>query len=133
MLVRRTQLKRTAFARRLTPLRQISPERRARKAHDTEYMLWVKTLCCCAPVHCCRGVVQAHHAGKRPGMRLKAPDDTCIPLCPQAHRDLHSQAGPFREMTGSELRQWQNARIEETQAAWARHILLKKTAGKDQQ
>ena len=125
-----TPLRTRTPLRRSTPLRQVAPERRARKSRDTIYMLWVKTICCCAPPHRCRGTVQAHHAGKRPGMRMKAPDDTCIPLCPQAHRDLHSHAGPFREMTGEELRQWQDQRIEETRAAWEK---VPKTARGDQQ
>lgn len=82
-------------------------------------MLWIKTLPCCAPgPHVCHRIVQAHHAGKNPGMRLKAPDDTCIPLCKQAHTDLDAMAGVFRDFDGESLRAWQDERIAHYRALW---------------
>jgi hypothetical protein len=117
---RRTPLARAPFKRRAKPMRQrarkprriVTPENRRR-------MAWVRTERCCAPPHICEGIVQAHHAGKNPGMRLKSPDDTVIPLCMKAHQDIDNHAGAFRGMSGEELREWQDQKIAIYQAKWA--------------
>lgn len=101
-------------------------ERRSGRQRDTAYMLWVKTLNCCAwrgtdasPM-CVDGVfnnVEAHHAGRRAAGR-KANDDTCIPLCNFHHRCWHSGAPPFDRWTREQRREWADARIADTQAKW---------------
>jgi hypothetical protein len=85
-----------------------------------EYVAWIRHRQCCAPgaPRGCVGIVQAHHAGKNPGMRLKAHDETCIPLCAQHHCDIDSMSGPFRAMTGPELRDWQDQQIRQHRQAY---------------
>jgi hypothetical protein len=64
------------------------------------------------------GAVEAHHAGVKPGVGLKADDRTSIPLCHKHHRELEDKSGKFRGRTKSMMREWEDARIAETQAAW---------------
>lgn len=116
--MKRTALHRKTPLRRSKPMRQRSSKRRPTSLEDHAYMAWVHTLDCCAPDHVCAGRIEAHHAGKKPGLRLKAPDDTVIPLCTQAHRDIDAHAGPFRGWTGAELREWQDYQIIVFQAMW---------------
>jgi hypothetical protein len=59
----------------------------------------------------CRGRIEAHHAGTRPGIALKSHDHTALPLCTQHHRDLHALAGPFRGWRKEELRSWSEMEI----------------------
>lgn len=72
-----------------------------------EYVRRVKALPCAVGHRGgCSGGVEAHHAGPRPGLGLKAPDDTCVPLCGQHHRDYHAAAGPFRGLRRAERERW---------------------------
>jgi hypothetical protein len=66
------------------------PARRARRARrDTgparswKYRAWIRTLGCC----CCGSTfeIEAAHTGDDGGMKLKASDFTCIPLCSDCH------------------------------------------------
>jgi len=58
----------------------------------------------------------AHHAGRRPGVGMKAADDTAIPLCYRHHQQWHDASGYFHGMTRSERRKWSDERIIETRA-----------------
>jgi hypothetical protein len=136
MLTRRTPIKRSPLPPRRTPLRRSRKPIRQRRAkprrdgrvRDTERMLWIKKLRCCAPQpHVCwnspdvePGQVECHHAGKKPGMGIKADDDTGIPLCSLAHRQCESYSGPFRGWTGEQMRGWHDQQIAETRALWDR-------------
>lgn len=100
-------------------------KRRSARQRDTEYMLRVKQLPCCAyapsdPACYSAGkVIHAHHAGQRAGGR-KADDDTCIPLCEEHHRNWHDARGRFYGWTRDQRRTWADARIAETRAKLAR-------------
>lgn len=43
----------------------------------------------------CLGPTHAHHAGRKPGTALKAPDNTAIPFCAKHHREWHDANGFF--------------------------------------
>lgn len=64
----------------------------------------------------CSGRIDPHHAGRRPGMALKAPDDTAIPLCRWHHRALERLFGPFHGWVAEQLWAWREERIAETRA-----------------
>ncbi len=53
-------------------------------ARDPKYRAFVRTLACCV-CGTSRGV-EAAHTGEDGGMRMKASDYSCIPLCPACHR-----------------------------------------------
>ena len=64
----------------------------------------------------CAGRLDPHHAGRRPGIGMKAPDDTAIPICRWHHRALECLYGPFHHWTGLQVRTWEDLRIDETRA-----------------
>ena len=51
---------------------------------DEKYKAWVRTLPCCVS-ECNRGRIEAAHTGSDGGMRLKASDRSCVPLCHYHH------------------------------------------------
>lgn len=94
---------------------------------DPAYVDWIRRQRCLAigmEGHRCKGPVQAHHAGSRVGRPVvkggdrRAHDRTAIPICLQAHTELHDASGPFRAMQKAAKRLWQDDRIAETQARW---------------
>jgi hypothetical protein len=105
-----------------TPLKRKTPLRREgsrgdtkyrRRPRDLEYMKWVRRQPCCARNFAttpCEGRVQADHAGRR-GMRQKADDRTCIPLCRRHHRERDNFHGAFKEWGHDRMRQWLDAMI----------------------
>ena len=68
--------------------RKVFSDRRATRrwhrgpARDARYLAWVRTL----PCEICGGLAEAAHTGADGGMRQKASDFTCIPLCHRCHR-----------------------------------------------
>ena len=91
---------------------------RARKARrNPAYVTWVRSLfCVLSSLRECWGRTEPHHAGKKPGVGLKAADDTCIPLCVRHHRELEDKSGFFKGWAKDEMRTWEDAMIAETQA-----------------
>jgi hypothetical protein len=69
----------------------------------------------------CYGRIEAHHAGKNPGMGMKAPDDTTVPLCVRHHREITDHTGPFLTMFRAELRDLQDRWVAETTARYLSH------------
>lgn len=86
---------------------------------DFAYCLWVKTLpCLLRDTHeagPCMGIIQAAHAGERPGTGLKAPDRTTVPLCVIHHIHLDQSLGMFEPMTEAQRMAWRMAAIVKTQ------------------
>ena len=64
----------------------------------------------------CKGAIQAHHAGPRPGLSMKAADTTTIPLCMQHHTEWHSSAGVFHWWSRETRPSWSDEQIEWTQS-----------------
>jgi hypothetical protein len=61
-----------------------------------------------------------HHAGRRPGISMKAPDDTAIPLCRWHHRAIETAAGlPFRLWTKAFRITWYDEVITHTRQVFA--------------
>lgn len=87
---------------------------------DPNRLRWVKTLRCLArgTADTCDQVVEAHHAGRR-GLGRKAHDNTAVPLCVLHHRQFHDGSGAFAGWNKDKRRQWSEAAIAATQAAWA--------------
>ena len=122
---RSTPLKRY---KRLNPRRKTA--RRSNQLRSPEYLAFVRTLPCCAlqeehdvmktlmGQECSRGI-HAHHAGRRPGTGVKAPDDTAIPLCDVHHFEWHQAAGMFHGWSREQRREWADARIAETKIAFS--------------
>lgn len=55
---------------------------------DEKYKAWIRTLPCCITgciTECNRGRIEAAHTGSDGGMRLKASDRSCVPLCHYHH------------------------------------------------
>lgn len=78
-------------------------------------MRWIKTLPCAV---CGRTGSEASHTGPR-GLGQKAPDEQCIPLCPDHHRhrrDALDVAGPrrFEELHGMDIK----ALVRRLQGVW---------------
>lgn len=101
-----------------------TPRRSARK-EDPEFVRLVHLLPCCArriDGHRCSGPIQAHHAGSKHdhGAGALADDDTAIPLCEGAHRDLEdavgsvSGRGTFAKWSGPQRMAWEQVQISET-------------------
>lgn len=110
-------MKRGKPLRRRARLRPRSRSKR-KAPRDFAYMLWVKQQPCMLTgdplAGECRGPVHAHHAGTRPGVAMKAPDATCIPLCERHHDDWHACRGLF-DATKEARRAWADWAIEATQ------------------
>ena len=110
--------------RRKTYMRAKPPRRLKTPRSNPAYLAFVRTLGCCAilqhfRVRFCDGPIHAHHAGRRPGVGMKAPDDTAIPLCSAHHRAWHDGAGPFLGMSKLERFAWSLVRIGEVRALYA--------------
>lgn len=113
--------------RRRTPLRHLRTMRwrphRTRPDADPAYLARVRLLPCSARHllgHFCAGRIEAHHAGERPGVGLKAHDYTAIPLCQLAHREWHAASGPFKTWNRDRRRAWSHEQIARTQGAMQR-------------
>lgn len=97
--------------------RSLAPQSKnnRKRPRNFPYMLWIKTLPCAI---CGRNGAEAAHTGAR-GLGQKAPDEQCIPLCPDHHRhrrDALDVAGPrrFQEMHGIDIK----ALVMRLQGAW---------------
>jgi len=118
-----------------TPQRNDYMKRKpAKRAATTDYarMARVRELPCCAPAdlrYPCgpwhqddetgrwKLVMQANHAGRKPGMALKADDDTTIPMCLLHHGQYTDGNGVFKGWTKSGRQAWREEKISETRAA----------------
>lgn len=106
--------------KRKTPLKRTRKPARRIATMDTEYILRVKQLPCAAsviPGHICSGAIEAHHAGERPGVSMKAADSTCVPLCSLAHAQWHGATGWCKGWDRASRRWWADVAIAQTQAA----------------
>lgn len=110
----RKELRRSWIKRR-------KPRRLTRAGSDPAYLAWVKTQPCLAQKYAtalCRRPIHAHHAGRRPGVAMKADDSTAIPLCELHHADWHNAGGVFRGLTKLQRFAWSMRAIAETQATY---------------
>lgn len=55
----------------------------------------------------------------KPGKGQRSSDWFGLPMCPQAHADLHAKRGQFADMSREELRAWQDRAIEKMHQRWA--------------
>jgi hypothetical protein len=99
--------------------------RRARRLDTAQsnpaFLAWVHGESCCLAGPRCAGRIEAHHAGRKPGMALKAPDDTCVPLCTRHHDELTTHRGAFAGMSREALRALQDEWIAATYGRWLSH------------
>lgn len=107
-------------------MRRAPPRRVSRPSpeRDDAYREEVRGLSCRAwfnmggvlSMDWCELGVEAHHAGPKPGVALKASDYTCIPLCRRHHAQLEERRGVFLGWTKAMVRQWSDAQIAAVQA-----------------
>lgn len=95
------------------------PRRLKRTGADPAFLSDVRRLPCRMHSVLCYGRIHAHHAGERPGIAMKAPDNTAIPLCETHHREWHAATGMFFGWTKLLRRYWADEAIEWTRAAVA--------------
>lgn len=118
----------TRVAKARKPLRRSymkkrRPRRLSRPGSDPAYLEWVRSLACCVywigglNWNGCDQRVHAHHAGRRPGVSMKADDKTAIPLCDRHHRQWHDANGVFAGLSKLERFAWSVRAIAATQAA----------------
>ena len=96
-------------------MRKKPPRRLSRAGSDPAYLAWVRSRPC---FFLCPPPSHPHHAGRRPGVGMKAPDDTAIPLCDHHHRSWHDATGVFRGLTKLERFAWSQRAVAETQAKY---------------
>ena len=107
--------------RRRKWMRARRPRRLDRVGSDVAYLDWVRTQPCLAKrFGTCGGRIEAHHAGKNPGVGMKAPDRTAVPLCSRHHADLTAHRGGFRAPAAIR-RLWQDEWIAETLSRYLSH------------
>lgn len=94
--------------------------RRVRRLNTAQsepaFLAWVRTQPCCVRAFGCQGRIEAHHAGKNPGLGMKAPDNTAVPLCQKHHSEITDHSGMFRGVPREVLREWQDNWIGATYA-----------------
>lgn len=107
-LVTRKAIKRTPIARRAT---------RPKPGQDKAYLARVRLMPCVgARLSSCEGHgVDPHHAGRRPGIAMKAPDASAIPMCRHHHDRFHDAQYPFKDWGKERRRDWQDEQIARTQ------------------
>ena len=125
--MKRKPLRRLTPLRRRTWLRSRGDTKYRRRPRDLEYMQWVRTQPCCAVGMVshkspCDGPIEADHAGRR-GMRQKADDRTCIPLCRKHHHERGSFSGGFRDWDQSGMRHWLVVMISRHQARYDETVI----------
>lgn len=79
------------------PRRRSRPVRRG-PVRDRKYLAWIRSLPCAA----CGSTwsVEAAHTGSDGGMRQKASDTTCVPLCHDCHQAAPTSYHRDREALG---------------------------------
>lgn len=70
---------------------------------------------------------EAHHAGRRPGIAMKASDHTTIPLCHRHHVEWHAAGGFCKGWDRARRRDWQDERIAETLHECSKEGLCERT------
>ena len=121
--MKRTPLKRkTPMRRQRVRMKARGNTKYRRRERDVDFMLFVLTQPCVlagvAGAGRCDGRVQADHAGAR-GMGVKAPDNTCVPLCLKHHGNRTDYRGFFRDWRGERMRAWCDLTISYTQEFYA--------------
>lgn len=128
--MKRSALKRTSPLRRRTRLRPIGKTKYRRRTRDTDFMLYVLAQPCVLAgidgAGKCWGRTQADHAGAR-GLGVKAPDNTCIPLCTKHHGNRTDYTGYFKGWQGAAMRQWCDRMIHLTQNLYDKFRELRQT------
>ena len=108
--------------RRSRPMRKRAPRRLSRPGSHPEYLAWVREQPCWftgALFSACEGRIHAHHAGRKPGVGMKADDLTAIPLCAKHHRAWHDMTPPFSGMNKLERFAWSERIIAHYQELYA--------------
>ena len=130
--MKRTQpLKRSPMKPRTRPMRRTMPK----ATDDPAYLRRVRALPCAAigmvefrvpcvftkgwTNHRCDSSVRAHHSLTHRRGKLRALDRNTIPVCDRAHLSIHNpmQSGPLKGFSKAQRRDWERARVAETQAA----------------
>jgi hypothetical protein len=120
----RKPLARKARLRAKSWMKRRRPRRLERAGSDVARLDWTRSQPCLLWGPECQGRTEAHHAGKNPGVGMKASDDTAVPLCSLHHRQITNHTGPFKAgsaLAAEGLRALQDGWIAETQAKYLGH------------
>lgn len=121
-------MRRTPLRARRWGIARKPPRRLLTSQSDVGYLDWVHGEPCCVRgmmgAGPCRGRIEANHAGRKPGIALKAHDRTCLPKCSEHHRQWTEHTGVFAGWTKDKRRMWADALILATQQ---RHDRLETT------
>lgn len=98
-----------------------SPKRLDNAQSNPAFLAWLHGENCCMAGPRCSGRIEAHHAGRKQGVGMKASDDTCVPLCSRHHRELTEHRGAFAGMSREQLRATQDEWIAATFGRWLSH------------
>ena len=101
-------------------IRARRPRRLDTAQSNPAFLQWLHgEPCCAADLGPCMGPIEAHHAGPKPGIALKAPDATAVPICRGHHKAVTERRGSFAGKTREEMRELQDDWIA---AAWGRWL-----------
>jgi len=107
--------------RRKAWMKRRAPRRLDTAQSNPAYLAFVHEQPCCLAGPRCSGRIEAHHAGRKPGLALKAHDDTCVPLCTRHHDELTTRRGVFSGMSREALRALQDEWIGATRSRYLSH------------
>jgi hypothetical protein len=99
-------------------IRARRPKRLDRAGSDIARLDWTRAQPCMLWGPECQGRSEAHHAGKNPGVGMKAGDATAVPLCGRHHRQITDKTGRFRSMSREEMRDLQDEWVADAQARY---------------
>lgn len=107
---------------RRTWMRAKRPRRLDTAQSNPAFLAFVHELpCCAANLGPCGGPIEAHHAGRKPGIAMKAPDSTAVPICRGHHRAITERRGSFAGKTREDMREIQDDWIGATWGRWLSH------------
>ncbi len=121
------QFARTALKRGKPPARKTRMKRRRpRTVVDVARRDWCRAQPCIVSIGYgqCAGPIDPHHAGKNPGVGMKAPEDTTVPCCRRHHEAITGQVGgygPFQALGEAGRRALQDEWIAESTARYLGH------------
>jgi len=103
-------------------IRARRPRRLDTAQSNPAFLQWLHGEPCCAgDLGPCTGPIEAHHAGPKPGIAMKSPDATAVPICRGHHRAVTERRGPFAGKTREEMRATQDEWIAATWVRWLSH------------
>ena len=98
---------------RSRPMKKAPPKRISERVADRAYLAWVHQQACCVTFSFAGPgiVIEANHAGIKPGLALKCSDLETLPMEREIHRQWTEYSGRFKSWTRQQRREWADAKI----------------------